>query len=502
MKLYIERTAATPEVDFNHETNNLKKNKNMKTGKSGKRSSSLTMAIVCAIVLCDLSFAQENTSIVSGSSNLDGADCSVFSPKDPGVLPTPFTTANFVEIGSPSGGYPTITDLVTFNGKLYLATSNNPLGDWGTNVFYTTDGTTYTKILEDNSSQGYLRMGVFDGKLWIPDGDPNGLDPGIVYTSSTGTSGSFAQGTVLAAVHTFEVIKYNNKFYCSNGMNSGNGGLCKFDGTSTWTSVYQDPNSFRMKYMAVFNGKLFVANRNTSSDVDGFVWSGDVETTSPAQLNTVSGYSSTYRWFASSLGKLFWSLSSGGQARVLVTQDGVTWQTVPALSGKFVSDFAELNGTLYALASDGLWESADHFTFQQIAPAPTSDPNAFKPVAVSGGTNPDGVASMEAYNGYLWCGSSTNGKIYQVNVGTAIPESLSASNQYSVTEKSIIFRIENNSSIRLDIYNLHGALVKSVSYGTVNSGSYEINLSELKEGVYLLEAIIGNEVKGIKFMRR
>lgn len=477
----------------------------MKIMKIEKASSFLTMSVVCMAALCGTSFAQENNRLVTEDRVLisEDADCFLFSDNDKSeVLPTPFSSAVFTQMGAPVGGYPTITDLAVFGGKLFLATSKAPLGDWGTNIFHTTNGTAFTKVLEDNTSQGYLRMGVYDNKLWIPDGDPNGLDPSFVYTSTTGALGSFTQTQVLQSVHTFDIIKYNNNFYCSNGMSTGQGGLCKFDGTNTWNSVYQSASSMRMKYMAVFNGKLFAANRLSSSDIDLFVWSGDPGTVNPALTNPLSGATNTFRMFTSTLGgKLFWSVGAAA-ANVLATSNGSTWQTITSLAGKVVSDFADFNGNLYALTNDGLWESTDFSTFTKIAPAPASDPTAFTPAAAGPGINPDGVASMEVFNGALWCGSSRNGKLYRVDFTTSVSDNQIASNPYTVTDHSVIFQMKSAASVELRVYNLVGSLVKTVSLGTVNKGDHEIRLDELKEGVYLLQAIIGEDVKGIKYVKR
>ena len=117
--------------------------------KKGKKHL-LSVILVTSAFGSDLSIAQQ------------GADCGLFSPnafesgeivyekEDP--IPVPLTTANFTETGAPSGGYLSITDLVTFNGDMYLGTSNNPLIAFGTKVFYTTDGVNFTKVLEDASS--------------------------------------------------------------------------------------------------------------------------------------------------------------------------------------------------------------------------------------------------------------------------------------------------------------------------------------------------------------
>src|ERR1051326_1987752 len=327
--------------------------------------------IVFALGLNLFCFAQ------SENKNTPCADVVLFDPANANKGNTPsVNTASFVEIGSPAsmGGYPSITDIVTFGGKMYLATSANPLAAFGTNVFYTTDGVNYTKVLDDATSQGYLRIRVIDSKLWIPDGDPNGYDPSFVYISSTGAPSSFTQTQIIQAVHSFDVAKYNNQFYVSNGMLSGSGGLCLYDGSSTWNQVYTDANSVRMKYMATFNNMLFVANRNSSSDVDCYVFSGDPATTTPTQVNALSGATNTFRMYTTTLnGKLFWSVAAGSNINVLMTIDGVNWQPCTTLAGRIVSDFCELNGKLYAIATDGLWESSDYFTFTNIAAPPTSD---------------------------------------------------------------------------------------------------------------------------------
>jgi len=439
-------------------------------------------------------------------SFIEDRDVCIFeteASEEKGSFPAPML-ASFVEMGKPTGGYNTITDMVEFNGRLYLTTSKDPLGDWGTNVFYTTDGVSYTKVLEDNSSQGYLRMNVFDNKLWIPDGDPNGLDPSYVYISSTGNANSFTSTQIISAVHTFDVIKYNNKIFTSNGMSNYQGGLCKYNGTTTWNAVYQSASSFRVKYMAEFMGKLFLANSNQNSDVDLFIWNGDAETTSPTLQNSVTGYSGTFRLYASSMGKLYWTVASNNQIRCLVSSDGNTWTPVTGLNGTFVSDYADLNGKVYALSQNGLWESSDGINFTNIAGAPASYPNAFMPVPIaSGGYNSDGMASMQAFNGALYCGSSLNGKVYKVTVTTTSAPELSVGfTQYQVTDHSVIFDIETNTFVGLRVYNLLGSVVKNIPSENVSSGRHEINLGELKEGMYLLEATVGSEVKGIKFVKR
>lgn len=321
----------------------------------------------------------------------------------------------FVYKGKPSGGLNVIGDMEVFNGKVYLTNAQNPLGEWGAKLWSTTDGVSYTNHIDDSTSQGYIRIKVIDGKMYVPDADPNGLDPGVIYTSTDGTT--FTKTFVTGAVHTFDVVKFMNKIFCSNGMGSGTGGLCKFDGTGTWSSVSTSLFGFRHKYMVAFNSKLFIANRQTGSGVDYFRYDGDPDSASAAQVDAVNdgaggSNSSTVRWFVSSKGKLYWSVMVGQTLGVMYSDDGMTWTANTSIGVKFVSDFAELDGNLYALAHDGLYGSQDHVTFTKICDAPTD--NSFWPLEVSGGVNPDASGSMVTYNGALWCGSCTTGKVFKV----------------------------------------------------------------------------------------
>lgn len=447
------------------------------------------------------SIAQDQNSSAALTPHPNAIYFNVADDKGKGTLPTPMAT--FQEMTKPTGGYKCIVDMDVFNGRLYLSTADDPLGNWGAKVFYTTDAASYTQALSDANSQGYVRMNVFDNKLWIPDGDPNGMDPGYCYISSTGNSGSFTKTTIVGAVHTFDVIKYNNKAYVSNGMASSMGGMCEHDGSNTWNSVNQPGSSFRLKYMTQFGTKLFVANANPNSGTDYYLWNGSVAS-APQAYDKVAGSGSTYQVYTSSQGKIFWTVVYSGAIHVLTSTDGITWTPSPTLDGKFVSDFAELNGKLYALDwKGGLWESSDHNTFTLIAPVPAATPDVFGPLPVApSGYNADARASMAVYNGDIYCGSSTTGKVYKVTIATSTPELPATSFHYTMTDHSVIFNLDKSSALELRVYSVHGSLVKSISEGTVSAGSHEIDLSALKPGFYLLQAVVGTEVKGIKYVKR
>lgn len=446
----------------------------------------LNFALLALIVLSNYSKAQEKQ---SDKTHPNVISFEVQSTKNVSVAPM---TTNFVEMGKPTGGYKCIVDMTVFNGNLFLSTADDPLGNWGAKVFSTSDALSYTQVLSDGTSQGYLRMGVFDNQLWIPDGDPNGYDPSYVYISPSGNAGSFTKTNVISAVHTFDVIKYNGKHYVSNGMLSGKGGMCLFNGSTQWTSVQEPSTSFRLKYMAELSGKLFVANANQNSDVDYYLWTGDVSTTMPQAMNKVTGSGSTYQIYASSQGKLFWTVVFSSAIHVLQSTDGINWTPSPSLDGKFVSDFAELNGKLYALEwKGGLWESSDHNTFTAIAAPPSNAPDAFGPLPVQGGYNADARASMAAYNGALYCGSSTNGKVYKVDVTTTSDNNaIQTSNSISlfpnpISENATVLLSVPVTNASMLIVNAVGQIVKSIH--SLNGTSFSLDCKDLQNGMYQIQ---------------
>jgi hypothetical protein len=317
---------------------------------------------------------------------------------------------SFVQLGRPTGGHPVITDLEVFASRLYLTTSINPLGEFGANVHHTTDGATFTQVINDPTSQGFLRLRVIDDVLYIPDGDPNGYDPSYVHVSTNGDD--FLVSSIIGSVHTFDVILFMGDLLTSNGMMSGSGSLCRStDPTTTpWTEVESTPYS-RLKYMGQVNGRLFTGKRSIGSPADLVTWAGDVDSNDGTGVDLVTGEAITWRFHSTSSGRLFWS-NATTTSHTMFTDDGETWVTVWDLEGEFVSDFSELDGNLYALSSSGLWGSTDHSSFVFIAAAPSTA--TFGPIPVAGGYNAEAGASMASYDSHLYCGSSSDGHLYRI----------------------------------------------------------------------------------------
>lgn len=338
----------------------------------------------------------------------DTADTSELGCTMPGDCPL-LAPTQVVKIGEPSDGYDVITDLTVFRDRLFVTSSVNPLGEFGAAVQATADGERFDTVIDDPTSQGFLRLRVIGDALYAPDGDPDGYDPSWVYRSSDGAT--FERAAVTGSVHTFDVAEYEGELLASNGMISGQGSLCRSeDGTGTWSEVASTPYS-RLKQMVVFDGRLFVAKRVVRGPVDYVVWDGKVSENNGLAVDAVAGEAVTWRWHATSYGRLFWA---GGTDRVwtYTTVDGETWNEVTTLEGEFVSDFAELDGNLYALGHRGIYASSDGETFERILAF--EDTERFGPVSSGTGINVEATASMEAWNGALWLGSSQDGGLYRV----------------------------------------------------------------------------------------
>ena len=152
---------------------------------------------------------------------------------------------------------------------------------------------------------------------------------------------------------------------------------------------------------------------------------------------------------------------------------------------------------MYALSQNGLWESSDFTNFTQIATPPSSDPNAFMPVPVSGGYNSDAQASIEAYNGSLWCGSSMNGKVYNVTVSaTAVPEKPNHDLKFEsiypnpFTAFTNFYTTKPMDNATMIIYNSLGESVRVVK--NINGSSFTISRDNLPNGIYSVQLSLDN----------
>jgi hypothetical protein len=318
----------------------------------------------------------------------------------------------FVEMGRPAKPLPVIADLAVFRERLYLATSVNPLGAFGTRVLSTADGASYRVDLERPFSQGLLRLRVARDALFVPDADPQGLAPGRLYRSDDGER--FEEIALEGAVHTYDVIEHRGALFTSNGMDDGRGALLREPPApgAAWQPVARfDVN--RIKFMVEHRGDLLISKGRHGSPADYVRITGEPGAAAARLVDAIPGEASTYRWYVSERGRLFWSLYADQRFQLLWSDGGDRWRPAVGLPEELVAGLAELDGNLYALTPSGLFGSRDGLRFEPVAPAP--DAEAFAPVWVASETvNADACASLVRFAGHLWAGATRGGRLFRV----------------------------------------------------------------------------------------
>ena len=317
----------------------------------------------------------------------------------------------FVRVGTPSSQQRVIPDLEVFRGRLYVATSTNPLMQQGASLWSTQDGSTFERLIDQPTSEGFLRVRALGGMLFVPEADPPGYEGGRVWISRDGKR--FTPTTVPGVVHSYDVADFAGHLLSSNGAADGSGGLFRWSpDQETWSRI-AEAGSRRLQYMVEYRGRLYVAKTLSGTPADFLVWSDDLAAPPQISKDVVPGEAHTWRWYVSGRNRLFWShWSAEGGHEVRYTDDGESWALVPELSDQFASDFAELDGHLYVLTASGLWGSRDHARFEQLIAS--TGPFPFAPVVDEARMNVEAMASMASYRDALWCGSSRNGSLYRV----------------------------------------------------------------------------------------
>ncbi len=321
----------------------------------------------------------------------------------------PLRPLRFVAAAKAPPGHAVVSDMVSFRDRLYLATSANPLQADGARLLSTEDGSSYRTPVDDPHSQGFLRVRVVQGRLFAPDGDPQGLAPGRIWTTEDGVS--FRALPVADALHSFDVTHHQDRLLASSGMLGNEAALSELAG-GAWTERASLALT-RVTFLVQHRGSLLGAVSESGPAADYVRWTGDVGSRAPRSHDVRPGAANTFRWFASSRGRLFWSVWDAQGLHLLLSDDGEHWTPVPGMERLFVSDLAELDGALYALTSRGLYGSRDHEHFELVAPPP--EPEAFRIVRVPGGrANGNATGSLAVHRGRLWAGSSRGGRLYRL----------------------------------------------------------------------------------------
>ncbi|MBK9974777.1 MAG: hypothetical protein IPP14_08390 [Planctomycetes bacterium] len=320
-----------------------------------------------------------------------------------GGLPASVT---LTDMGALPNGMLVLSDMAEFDGKLYIAAAIAPLGSpFGAGIYYY-NGTSIQTAFYDSGSQGFVRAKVYDNKLYVPDGDPNGLTPGKVYIFSPGSSTPLATN-VTNCVHNFDVVKYNGQLYVSGANGSGQSSLNKFNAaTSTWDAA-STGNFGRLKYMGVLDNSIW-CSKQVQAGLDG-VWV-DSAMSQAGFLASASGGNliSTVEEID---GKLYMNLWGSSVSNFIVSP-GSTVTTITSITGLMWDVIKHSDGNCYAVAWDGtndrIYGSTDGVNFTSLyslAGSKFGQPPS----------NADGRPSIASFGGKLYVGSSTNGHLYRLD---------------------------------------------------------------------------------------
>ena len=318
----------------------------------------------------------------------------------------------FVDHGSLRAGYGVVSDLRVFDGRLVAAVNADPLVSGGAAVVATSDGRAFELLLDQEDSEGILRLRTDGDRLVVPDADPPGQEQGRVWV----IDGAGAVETLVLpeVAHSYDALPLDDGWLVSGGAVDYRGALHRgeLDAAGAWLRVAAVP-ALRMQYLAPFAGRVFASKAISQQREDYYRWAPGGE---PEAVDAFPGEAQTWNWFVSpERGRLYWSSWTRSRgSRVRVTEDGERWEEVPALEGRIVWDFAELGGVLYALAEDGLWGAADGLRFEPLL-VDTSLP-FFAPVPARNnprGINVEAQASLVAWKGALWAGSLRDAKLYR-----------------------------------------------------------------------------------------
>jgi hypothetical protein len=316
------------------------------------------------------------------------------------------------DVGAPEGGLPVISDLAIFDGRLWLIESRVPLGVNGAAVWTYTPAAGFTRVFEDPFSQGFLRGDVIDGRLYVADGDPRGYAPGVVHIFETAASPPRTT-IVEEAIHNFQVVKFGGALYVTGGLASGSWGLNRYDAAEQRWLIAQRGPHMRLRYVAVFDGALW---GNLYAD-DGSELVKIDAALNAVDLSFVPGVGIGFDVEVKRNHLYVTGTSPAGTYAVRFEPGRSVPVRLEGLEAAIVFDFEEHDGVLYAVGCGAtksyLWASTDGVAFTRLIE--WDDLRfGFAPGA-GGSSNADGRASLASFQGKLYIGSSTNGRLYRMD---------------------------------------------------------------------------------------
>ena len=342
--------------------------------------------------------------------DVDGDDDA--SSDEPG---NPLTPGHFERVGRAPLALQRICDLTVLGGALYAAHATRPLGLDGATIsrFRPADSRPFSLAFDWNragepskgggAGQGFIRVHVIGGRLFVPDADPpyNGFgisEPGtegFVFVSTA--EGEFAKarmpghlpprapdvaGTAGALVlprayHVIDTIRFRGNLYAATGAvppgqrawhGASPGALLvetEFGARFAYAADYPRPyqnGTWRLTFLVRFRDRLYSGlqdyDQREPNDYVYFAPPRERALINELDLHAVrvteSGTAQTLRWYADG-GRLYWIAWNHDGVGLRVSSDGDTWRVVSLPSDAGVpTDIVRFRGALHVLTSRAL----------------------------------------------------------------------------------------------------------------------------------------------------
>ena len=397
----------------------------------------------------------------------DGND----DPEDPGTGQAPMQ-ATWERVGTPPLALTRICDLTPFNGALYAAHANQPLG---------TDGATITKYVPPSgdtkgsfkvafdwnrpgepvkgggAGQGFVRVHAIDGRLFVPDADPpyGGLqvvDWGTEgYVFSSDEKGIFPRardphfkppantGVLPHAYHVLDVIKFRGAYFASTGsvppkepawrghspgaLHRASADRSRWIYETDYPNPLRDDGVWRLTYMVRFKDRLYAGIQDYDGrDPNDFVYFTPKdaspithEDAHPTRV-TARGASGTLRWWVDTQARphrLYWLAWSKQGIGIWATTDGDTWKQIEISPDNGVpTDITRFRDAVVVLTTNGLYRLEKDDTQSLIAAVEMSKEK--KPKSPFEVTDFFCTAPLAVMDNVLYAGGQRGGSLYRL----------------------------------------------------------------------------------------
>ncbi len=342
--------------------------------------------------------------------------------------PKPLRAGQWERVGKAPLSLQRICDLTAFQGKLYAAHANQPLGTDGATITRFdphAEKTPFSVAFDWNrfgeptkgggGGQGFLRVHKIGGRLFVADADPpyGGLGAvdwgteGYVFVSdATGRfaparpphaqlpvlarDGGAGVGVAPRAYHDLDVVRFRGKTYMTTGSvppkakawNGPSPGALHVanDDFSRWTYAIDFPFPYddavwRLTYGVRFRDRLYVGLQDYEgrSPYDYVQFAPPPDATELAREHmkpvriTERGAAHTLRWFAWQ-NRLYWIAWGKDGVALRVTDDGDTWRVMPLPEGGGVpTDVRAFRGQLVVLAERATYALGEGGAWRTLA---------------------------------------------------------------------------------------------------------------------------------------